>query len=724
MKENQAGVLIGKLIYPNTTMSVLKYSIANQRDVTDFIGISADGSLYTQKALDRETRDSYRLTIIVENLNGFVVTTGIYQVTIFVDDENDNSPSFEHSVYSGKIPENSKTGTEIELNYPIRANDLDVGENGQVTLTLQGEGNDTFRLERFTGKLFLQSRFTRLDREQKPTYNLQIVAKDKGGLTGEAKLNIRIDDENDNAPKFTQILITANDGVEVLEFQESKSSIKLFQEQKINTTGVFTLTQSQIKSIGRNKNPTMPLISVSEDIAVGTTIFKVIAEDLDLDANAVVKYQMASETYIPKIVNLVDPYNAVQYFMVHPSSGEVASARTLPPESEFRLNITASDKDGLKDNVTIKIFIKDVNNHNPTFIKSWYNFDTEESSYSKRVLGKIEATDDDYGQNANISYRIQNLSSENIPFIIGKFNGILSTNGELDREKKDTYSFVVIASDNPEENKGLSSSVVVEVNILDVNDNAPTFYGYDDVVSLNVQDFGKHKSHTFAESIDVPIYYASIKENSPIDSVVTRVFANDSDFAGNGNGLILFSIPQRKNKENLFAIDSKEGIITIIGKIDFEKQKTYNITVIASDLGSPSLNSIAVVSVGVIDIPEDLKNMDQAIFTHRYYEVEVQENVPVPLKVLTLNVTEPYRRYKLRYSIMADKNSEEKKMFKIDPRNGTIFLINSPDREKKSLYELKIGVDEYKVGRDMTVMVYPISNERIAELSKKSNFFI
>lgn len=109
---------------------------------------------------------------------------------------------------------------------------------------------------------------------------------------------------------------------------------------------------------------------------------------------------------------------------------------------------------------------------------------------------------------------------------------------------------------------------------------------------------------------------------------------------------------------------------------------------------------------------------ESPVFAHRYYEVEVEENVPVPLKLLTLNVTETYKAHKLRYSIVSEKNSDIKRTFKIDHKNGTLFIIESPDREKKALYELVIRLDQYKVGRDMTVMVYPVTNERLGNLGK------
>lgn len=689
----------------NVTLKDLTFVIANEKDVTEHLAISPNGSLYTLKPLDREERAVYRLTIIAEYTRGGVNSkTGVYQATVYVDDENDNPPKFERDLYEGKIKENSISGTEVELHYPIHVSDADVGENAKFSITIFGNGSEMFRLDRNTGKLYFNSASTPLDREQKATYDLRLVAKDTGGLSSEAKLIINIEDVNDNAPVFTQMNVVLNRDIQVVEYDKNGAKITRPEELTNATASGIHMLLNPFKARGKGNAKISPVISLPEDLAVGTVILQLVAEDNDSSDNAAIKYELISETYIPNEHN-IDPFHVTQYFMINPVSGEVIIARALPPESEFRLNITAADSKDLKDSVILRVFIKDVNNHPPVFKKSWYNFDTEETNYSTNALGKIEATDADFGMNANVSYSLKNLEGDedDLPFEISKYTGELRINGKLDREEKDKYSFYVVAHDNPTFGKSLSSSVNVEVNILDVNDNAPIFYGYDDLI-------------TTESGATLPVYYVAAAENTPIGTPISRVFANDSDFSGNGNGLILFDIPYRNNNENLFAVDSKEGIITTIGKLDYERMDTHNVTIIASDLGSPSLTSTALMIVNVLDVPEDMSNSEQPVFAHRYYEIEVEENVPVPLKLLTLNVTDAYKNYRLRYSIVAERDSDIRRMFKVDPRNGSLYVIESPDREQKDRYEIRIRLDQYKVGRDMTVMVYPVTNEKLADI--------
>lgn len=714
MRENRPNALIGQLMFKNATSGSVTFTIANQYDVSGYIYITKNGSLYTDKALDRESKDVYRLTVIAEYTKGVISGTGIYQITVHVDDENDNAPQFERKSYEGKVKENCVSGTEISLDYLIRVTDADDGQNGQFTVTLFGEGSESFRLDKNTGRVYYASGDKPLDREKRPVFNLRIIAKDNGGLQNEAALTIHVEDENDNPPLFTRVQVMTSKGASVIE---SGNRVATFEEMS-NHSGVYSLSQTHMKSKGKISK-TSPLISLAEDVAIGTTILVVVAEDADSGSNSMLKYEMISETYIPN-ERSTEPFHVTQYFMVHPALGEVSIARIVPPESEFRLNISAVDNGGLRDFIIVRIFVRDVNDHAPVFKRSSYSFDTEETSFSRKILGTVDAVDADFGANANVTYQLV-LPSEGdvVPFTISESTGVLMLNGPLDRETKDKYNFMVLAKDNPIEGDSLSATVSVEVNVLDINDNAPTFYGYDDIINDDDVESVTFSNHNYENLPSIPVYYATVAENTPIGTPVSKVYANDSDFTGNGNGLIIFDIAYRKGEEKLFAIDSKDGVVTTTGKLDYETQSSHNVTIVASDLGSPTMSSTALLVVSVIDVPEDVQSLEHPVFAHRYYEVEVEENVPVPLKLLTLNVTDPYRLQKLRFSLVADNDSDVAHTFKMDSLNGSLYIIASPDREKKALYELRVRVDQYKVGRDMAMMVYPVTNEKLGDLSKK-----
>ena len=83
--------------------------------------------------------------------------------------------------------------------------------------------------------------------------------------------------------------------------------------------------------------------------------------------------------------------------------------------------------------------------------------------------------------------------------------------------------------------------------------------------------------------------------------------------------------------------------------------------------------------------------------------------------MLTVNVTENFRGQNLKYSVVPSVDSNA---FNIDPKNGTLYLVKSPDREVKMKYEVKIRVDRIKRGRGMATFIYPPPQEKIADLGK------
>ncbi|KAJ2939033.1 hypothetical protein O0L34_g19014 [Tuta absoluta] len=720
VRENIAGATIGSIFpvnissLPVNSTGNIRFIIANQQDIADDIGIGADGTIFTQKPLDREKREVYRMTVIAEFTKGMISGAGIYQVTVHVDDDNDNPPVFELPAYEGRIIENALKGTEVTLNNKIKAKDADIGPNAYFMYTLFGEGHEMFDVDDSTGIVTFIG--NKLDREEKSNYLLKIVARDRGGLSSETKLTIMVEDENDVEPKFNQIVVPLGESVELLEVDD-KTKVKIYKEKKNDSTNSVTKVEMKPKnkfSIIRDAHG--PLFVVPENVAIGSTLLKLNALDMDSGINGQVRYEFISEVFMPAFPLPANSVPVKRFFVINERHGHIIVARTLPPESEFRLNISALDGGDLSDHLSIRLFIKDVNDHFPMFKKSWYTFNVEEAQYTRRVLGKVDATDADFGQNANLSYYIT-PSGQDIPFEISPLTGVFSVNGELDREREDKYILTVVARDNGHDKK-LSSSVSVEVQVLDVNDNAPRFFGYDDLLEWKHPEANEFFNHNFESVRMIPVYKVSVEENVPVGTVITKVYANDSDFIGNGNGLILYSLPQRKNQMNLFTIDSKEGIITTVGRLDYETQTLHNVTIVASDLGSPSLSSTAILQLIVKDVPDEVEMSDKPVFISRYYELEIEENVHTPIELLTLNLTEYYENFKMKYFILNDNDTVIKKSFIIDPRNGTLYLVKSPDREVKDMYEVLVRAERQKISRELPHMIYPVSDDVLEGMTK------
>lgn len=253
--------------------------------------------------------------------------------------------------------------------------------------------------------------------------------------------------------------------------------------------GVEVSTQrNRVRSPGKNssevkepfKDP--PVVIVPETVSVGTLLIRLRANDDDIGDNSAITYRILSETYIPESGMVTKKYTT-PHFAIHPLTGEVSVANVLPPETDFILNITATDKGGLEGQTSVKIHIKDENNHAPRFNKGWYDFSISEGMYRNHILSQIQAVDEDYGENGNVSYSITQKRDyvTDFPFKI-QSDGSLTVDGELDREMQEFYAFRITAKDGGE--KPLHTTVDVDVRVSDLNDNYPVFYNYDKLIQV------------------------------------------------------------------------------------------------------------------------------------------------------------------------------------------------------------------------------------------------
>lgn len=91
----------------------------------------------------------------------------------------------------------------------------------------------------------------------------------------------------------------------------------------------------------------------------------------------------------------------------------------------------------------------------------------------------MEATDADEGSNAAISFHIIEGNTNNA-FAIDEETGIITTNGDLDREEKDIYRLTLRARDNGIPRR--DDTVMIKITINDRNDNRPIFPIHDPII--------------------------------------------------------------------------------------------------------------------------------------------------------------------------------------------------------------------------------------------------
>lgn len=828
----------------------LSFFIVNDYDLKDKMFVSSEGKLMTINGLDREEKDSYKLSVIAEYSNGLVENAGIYQINVIVDDENDNPPKFDHANYIGIISENCALGTNVLLNNLIVVNDADAGKNSEFQLSILGDGNRLFTIERSdevpdkssffnNGNSSALSHFSDtildeyssmveinlhlmmlssrdvsphqthytvkfsgpsvLDRERKNFYKLRLLAKDAGGLTSESQLMIFVTDVNDNAPVFEKLAVFKQTGIEIMQYTD-KMEIYFIDVKQPNVskkpsalaleTGTFesrynvqetyeestigTTIQPPVKTKYRNKpigsprsmqieaeatedrafkenapqiisfnssSSKYPLFSIEESLEPGVTILQLTATDDDYGPNSRITYEITSEkiSLSRSFKGDTSRIHKPAFFSIDRLSGELKVNRQLIPNVEVMLNVTAKDSAGLSDSVKIAIQISDVNNHPPEFLRPFYSFDIEEGFHVSKILGNIQAVDDDFEDNANITYSIVNADADKFPFSITPKSGILKVSGQLDRELKSLFEFKIMAKDNSRKYNQLNATVVIEVNVIDQNDNAPQFIGYDDLMINEIPTRARklnsdlHHNEDIAPQNKTPVYKINLDRNVSARRLIKEIKAIDIDYAL--NGMVFYNF-LHNNVSHLFEIDAREGMITTTPNQDQLKALNQfdfvNLTIVASDLGNPVKSSYAVLLITMvgekrIEAPklEALRKIQPIaakpiLFVNQYYELEVLENSPSPMKLIQFNTTNDSNMYKWSLTLenVPRKGVEASDIFSIT--DGILWLTKSLDREESHKYSLKIRADliaprRPRNGKNMQMM-YPVTDDRIDNL--------
>ncbi|XP_039495074.1 cadherin-89D [Drosophila santomea] len=594
-----------------------------------------------------------------------------------------------------------------------------------------------------------------LDREKQQLYNLKIIASDTGGLSGYAHLTVLVADVNDNAPMFERISVFKDSRLEIREyttdmeiyFVESASGLaapqataammlapppyhipgsprfNIDRERSVGAgLGVVARAKSRRRMV-RALATKCPLFAIYEDTPVGTKVLQLSASDEDFGKNAQLHYELQGEQVERTPGMPMLRVQGVKYFAIDKLSGELSANYPLSANIEIMLNLTVTDIDGLRDSTCLRFTVMDVNNHAPTFKKSWYSFDTPEGEYKDSVLGQLTAIDMDFGENANVTYT---LSDSHLPFSIKPASGVLKISGQLDRELKDKYSFQVIATDNAPLMQRMSSSVDVEVNVLDVNDNRPEFIGYDDQTKAV-----KFIPSVADRTLMLPVYKAYLDRSTQPGTFVRQLTAIDKDNVGNGNGLVLYSIRHQEMQAPLFQIDSRDGTISTISRISgYNDYEHLNVSVIASDVGSPALSATAVVIVNlqgqaVTDPPKSTPKPEPpanvTVFQHAYYEVKLTENNEAPIEVMRLNLSAGLNPENYRWSLWLEEGLDETDAhppFEYDAKNMLLYALKPFDREHISRYQLRIRADRLsREARNYARVSYPVVDERIEGLS-------
>ncbi|XP_029134876.2 protocadherin beta-15-like [Labrus bergylta] len=253
----------------------------------------------------------------------------------------------------------------------------------------------------------------------------------------------------------------------------------------------------------------------------------------------------------------------------------------------------------------VTVEVVDINDNSPSFPKDEISLKIVESVASGTRFSLVNADDPDVGINDIQKYTLKpsdhfKLEVQNQPDG-GRYIEMVLQN-PLDREKEETHSLVLLASDGGEPHR--SGTVRIHISVLDANDNAPV--------------------------CSQPVYKADVRENSPAGTVVTTVSANDADKGVYGD--VIFSLPHiTREVRQLFEVNVKSGEIKVAGKLDFEKSQTYQLNVQASDHGG--YTDTCKVIIQIIDENDNVPTIQLMSFSN-----SISEDSPPGTTLAVVNV--------------------------------------------------------------------------------------
>ncbi|XP_041444751.1 protocadherin gamma-B7-like [Xenopus laevis] len=264
---------------------------------------------------------------------------------------------------------------------------------------------------------------------------------------------------------------------------------------------------------------------------------------------------------------------------------ELVLEKPLDREKQSALQIVLTALDGgilARTGISvIKIVISDINNNAPLFSKELYQVRLPESAPVNTLVIHINDTDADEGVNGHITYYFSRITkAAQQKFTIDSQTGEIRTKGTLDFEITKAYELIVEAQDGG----GLFSNAKVVIQIVDSNDNAP------EIILTSVSN--------------------SIPEDSVPGTLIALIHIQDKDSGENS-----YVYCQLIDPLPFEIISSSSNYFKLLNtsSLDREEMHEYNITIKASDTGSPPLSTTKTIELVLLDVNDNPPVFDQAI---------------------------------------------------------------------------------------------------------------
>ena len=541
------------------------------------------------------------------------------RVIVNIEDINDNRPVFTVCPPKVSIEENKPSG---EVVAQVTAVDKDRGRNKEVEYSING-GEDLFTIDNSTGVI---TTIASLDREE-TTYGYTLIVQAEDGGHGRQSaerllsyclIDVEVLDTNDNFPVFNEkrylasVFHKAPVGTTVLTVSASDADIGSNQKVayslmvandkfKVDRDSGNILTNADLSDLEQtvvlrvkatNTEPTVTNNPQPRSTETIVEINVVKQKPPEFNPSNVYTARISENVKIDtpvvtiKAVSQVNPSNKIHYslvksnpdteqkFQVDPETGQVTTAGMINYEEQtsYKLQFRARElATNLYATCTVQVTILDRNDDAPTFKLSGYTARVPENAAAEFNVITVKADDRDTGLSGQVGYSLDTSgsgSSIQQDFKLFASNGTIFSKKSFDREGRDAYSLIVVATDKG--SPPFDSKVAVTVVIVDQNDQPPVF--------------PKRR------------YEASVPEDASIGTSIRDLSATDADIGENARLEYFISGGDQAQKFRMETVygEKNYGILILDGKLDFENRQSYTIKVTATDRKSSDTVDVVI----------------------------------------------------------------------------------------------------------------------------------
>nr|XP_015796917.2 protocadherin alpha-8 [Nothobranchius furzeri] len=393
-------------------------------------------------------------------------------------------------------------------------------------------------------------------------------------------------------------------------------------------------------------------INIAESISPGGKFGIIGALDLDVGKNGVSTYKLSPNDYFS--IDIHKGRDSV--------SAELVLQKALDREKQpiIRLTLTAVDGGNPPKSGTSQIIINvlDINDNAPVFSNSLYKASITENLSVGHTVIVLTAVDADNGINAEVEYSLRGKGQDLILdlFQIDSLTGAIMIKGNIDYEENPAFEIHAQASDKGQPPMSAHCKVLVEV--VDLNDNAP--------------------------EITVTSLLNTVKEDAPVGTAVALVSVLDKDGGRNGavTAVIVNESPFKleTNYKNYYSL-------VVNGPLDRENVSEYNVTIMASDEGTPSFFSSNTFNVQVSDVNDNPPRFPEPVIN-----VYVRENSPVGAVIKTVSAVDADvgNNCQVSFSFLQSEKTASSSLVSINSETGDIINLQTFNYEELKTFQFKV----------------------------------